>query len=1226
MSTSQRGLWFAQQLTPDVPFTIAQYLDLHGPLDADLIRDACEKAAREVESGTLFLEMVDGEPHQRVIPDVDDYPGYLDLRGHDDPEAEARRWMDETYTSPLDPLRDRLIATTLIQLADEHFYLFTYIHHLALDGHGGMVMLGRSAELYTAWARGEEPPPIKALSLERIAEHELAYVGSSRQVADREHWAQRLVDLPPPVTLAAGSAAPTMPCRHVGAELTAEVTAAVADLAGSANSTDVPIVVAAFAAYLARMNGATDVALSLPVSARTTAPLRRSAGSISNIVPLRVRVESDITVADLVRRVQVELTGALRHQRYRYEDMLRDLHAVGDHRETRSAFGPVVNLMMFNPEYAYGDISGEYNLLSTGPVDDLSVNVYAGIAGRSVRVDFEANPRLYGDETLARHHRRFLDFLGAFARSAERAVGDLPLATPDELAGLVPARGPQADGVCLLADVLTAHAGSDRVAVRDGAVELTYRDLDDRSTALARSLIATGVGPDDRVAVLLPRSAGSVIALWAVAKTGAAYTPIDPATPTLRLTELLRDVPVAVCGDDVALPDGVTRVDPSDGETSPAPFEVGERVRPLHPDHLAWVIHTSGSTGTPKAVAVSHRGLAGLVATLRARYPADADSRVLHVAAPSFDASLQELLLAFDAGATLVICPPDVVGGPDLAALLREQAVTHAITAPAVLAVTPETDLPALGMLDAGGEALPVDVADRWSRGRTMLNAYGPTETTVLATLSDPLRPGGGVPIGAPVHGVTALVLDARLRPVPVGAVGELYLGGPAVARGYLGDPALTAARFVASPFGRVYRTGDLVRWSRARFWSSELPETRTGGGGVLEFVGRADRQVKIRGYRIEPGEVEAALTALDGVANAAVVVHGDTLAAYVVGDVAPDDVHARLAERLPAYLRPATITVLDALPLTPGGKIDRRALPAPAVDTATDSRAPAGPTETLVAQLMCEIVGVETVGADANFFALGGHSLGAAQLAARLGAALGRDVHLRDVFDHPTVADLAAAVDAGPAATVPAPVRSDDDTPAPLAPAQRRLWLLAQGDTAAYHLPFALHLDGTLDTAALRAALGDALDRHEILRTVFTEPGPRQHVRPVAEVLPDLDAEPVDPADVDALIAEWAAAPFHLTTDIPLRARLLRVGPDRHVLAVVAHHIAVDGASFVPLTLDVAAAYTARAAGHEPRWEPLPLQYSDYARWHRALLGDEDDPDSVAARELAHWTTALAG
>ncbi len=362
--------------------------------------------------------------------------------------------------------------------------------------------------------------------------------------------------------------------------------------------------------------------------------------------------------------------------------MLRDLHAVGDHRETRSAFGPVVNLMMFNPAYAYGDISGEYNLLSTGPVDDLSVNVYAGIAGRSVRVDFEANPRLYGDETLTRHHRRFLDFLGAFARSAEHAVGDLPLATPDELAGLVPARGPQAEGGCLLADVLTAHAGSDRVAVRDGAVPLTYRELDERSTALARKLIATGVGPDDRVAVLLPRSAASVIALWAVAKAGAAYTPIDPGTPALRLAGLLRDVPVAVCGDDVALPDGVTRVDPGDGETSSAPFEVGERVRPLHPEHLAWVIHTSGSTGTPKAVAVSHRGLAGLVATLRARYAADADSRVLHLAAPSFDASLQELLLAFDAGATLVICPPDVVGGPDLAALLREQAVTHAITAP----------------------------------------------------------------------------------------------------------------------------------------------------------------------------------------------------------------------------------------------------------------------------------------------------------------------------------------------------------------------------------------------------------------------------------------------------------------------------------------------------------------------------------------------------------------
>ncbi|WP_241997405.1 non-ribosomal peptide synthetase [Rhodococcus sp. SMB37] len=1201
-------------LNPGVPFITAQYLEFRGSLDHGLVTEAMLQAARDVESGFLFLADGDGVPEQFVdIEYVDDVP-YVDCRGFDDPEAAAHRWMTARFSAPLDPLRDRLIASTLLHVADERYFLSSYVHHIALDGHGAMILLSRAAELYSAWIAGEETPPVTSLPIEKILDFETAYVGSKRQAGDREHWAQRLADLPEPLSLIGDVAPPTVPARRSGTAVTSGLAEAITARAQEVNATEVPIVLAGFAAFLARTRSTTDVVLSLPVSARTTAALRRSAGVISNVVPLRVHLDLSAPGTDLIRSVQVEMNGALRHQRYSYADMLADLRALGrEHTETRNAFGPVVNIMNFHQPIVYGDVPADYHVQSTGPVDDLSMNVYAGIPGKTLRVDFEANPNLYTQDYLDFLHRRFLDFLLEFVSDPSAPVGDLPFATADELDGFTPARGSEAPAPQVLPDLLTAHCDTDRIAVHDRDRSLTYRDLDALSDELAHRLVAAGAGPEDRVAVLLPRSIDSVIALWAVAKTGAAYTPIDPELPDIRLTELLADVQVAVAGER-SLPAHVVPVAPAAQRETSEKFTAEHRLRLLHFDNPAWVIHTSGSTGTPKAVAVGHRGLAALVATLRDRYSADADSRVLHLAAPSFDASLQELLLAFDAGATVVLCPPDAVGGPALATLLRTERVTHAITAPAVLAVTPEHGLPDLTMLDAGGESLPQAVADRWSPGHTMLNAYGPTETTVLATLSAPLEPGAGVPIGRPIDGMTAVVLDSRLHPVPVGVSGELYLGGDAVARGYLGAPALTAERFVASPFGgRMYRTGDVVRWH---------------SDGQLVFLGRADQQVKIRGRRIELGEIEAALTSFDAVRAATVVVRGEHLAAYVVGDVDVADLTIHLAEQLPGYLRPTSITVLDALPLTPGGKIDHRELPAPAV-ASTGSRPLNGPTELLVAELFTDLTAADNVGGDADFFALGGHSLGAAQLAARLGAALGRDVQLRDVFEHPTVTRLAAAAEARPLATS-GPVALADTGPAPLAPAQQRLLLLARahGDPAAYHLPFALHLDGALDVPALQAAITDVLGRHDILRTVFsiTSDGPVQEVLGIDAAVPAFDREAIDEAAVDAVIGEWVAAPFDLTAEIPFRVRLFCVAEDRHVLAVVAHHIALDGASFVPLTTDVAVAYAARVDGQAPAWEPLPLQYRDYARWHRDRLGNAADPASPAGRELAYWTTTLGG
>ncbi|MDJ0484089.1 condensation domain-containing protein, partial [Rhodococcus pyridinivorans] len=522
-----------------MPFTIAQYVELRGEPDHDLVRKACVQGARDVESGFLFLVEKEGLPEQVVDVEFDDDVPYMDFRSCDDPETAAHRWMSERFSRPIDPLRDRLIATALLHVADGRYFLSSYVHHIALDGHGAMIMLNRSAELYSAWIAEEETPPVTSMPVEKIVEFEAAYTGSKRQTADRAHWLERLSDLPEPISLVEGVAPPKVPARQAGTELLSEVADAVTALAHDANSTDVPVVVAAFAAFLSRACGTDDVVLTLPVSARTTAPLRRSAGAISNVVPLRVRVDQAAPATDLIRDVQVELTGALRHQRYRYEDMLADLREMGrEHSETRNAFGPVVNLMMFHPQIAFGDVIGDYHVQSTGPVDDLSVNVYPGIAGRTMRVDFEANPNLYSGEHLSSLHSRFLGFLKEFVQNARVAVGDLALAEPAELDGLAPARGRTAPEPELLPDVLTRHAASRTVAVVDGNDSISYRELDARSDALAHALVAAGAGPEECVAVLLPRSIDSVVALWAVAKTGAAYTPLDPELPARRLEQV----------------------------------------------------------------------------------------------------------------------------------------------------------------------------------------------------------------------------------------------------------------------------------------------------------------------------------------------------------------------------------------------------------------------------------------------------------------------------------------------------------------------------------------------------------------------------------------------------------------------------------------------------------------------------------------------------------------
>nr|WP_316573503.1 non-ribosomal peptide synthetase [Nocardia canadensis] len=777
---------------------------------------------------------------------------------------------------------------------------------------------------------------------------------------------------------------------------------------------------------------------------------------------------------------------------------------------------------------------------------------------------------------------------------------------------------------------------------------LSYAEIDERSSRIARLLIERGIGAGDLVAIGIPRSIESVLAVWAVAKTGAGFVPVDPNYPPDRVAHMVSDSG-AVFGLTVAavadrLP---TRVDwlviddagiaPLLDEVAGDPVTNADRLRQIRAEDLAYIIYTSGSTGLPKGVAVSQAGLAGFCAEQRLHYGIDIDSRTLHFASPSFDASLLELLLAVGAGATMVIVDPSVYGGDDLAALLRRERVSHAFITPAALASIDPDGLDDFRVVAVGGEAVPPDLLRRWAIPladgtlRQFHNVYGPTETTIVVNISVPLKPGDPLTIGGPLRGVAEYVLDDRLGPVPPGVTGELYITGAQLTRGYHARPGLTASRFVSNPFdpagSRLYRTGDLVRWTAE---------------GALEYVGRNDFQVKIRGFRIELGEIDAVLSAHESIDFAATVGHeldsGATiLVSYVhaaPGATVDTAALTAFAERsLPAHMVPTVLIELDTIPLTPVGKLDRRALPAPVLEHAA-FRAPTTPVEQIVAGTFAQVLdlGEDTqLGLDDDFFALGGNSLLATQVAARLGAALDTDFPVRLLFEAPTVEALAQRLaESAGAGARPALVAAERPERIPLSLAQQRMWFLNQFDpeSVAYNIPMAVRLGGAIDVDALRAAVGDLVARHETLRTVYpeTDDGPIQRVLPESAATPQLEVHRIQPAELGAAMHALGSSGFDVRSQVPLRVALFELGPDESVLAVVVHHIAGDGSSLTPLTRDLMLAYAARSAGAAPDWAPLAVQYADYALWQRALLGSEDDPRSLASAQLAYWRDALAG
>ncbi|MFF6815831.1 amino acid adenylation domain-containing protein [Streptomyces sp. NPDC012403] len=1259
LSGAQEGLWYAGRLAPDsAAYNTAEAVEIHGPLDTALFETALRRTVGEADTFALrFVDTGDG-PRCHLAPDADDWPLHrVDVSGAEDPEAAAWAHVRADLAAPVDLDKGPLFAHTLLTLAPDRFLWLLRAHHLLLDGYGYKLLGRRLAETYNALAEGREPDACGFAPVSRLHAEEEAYRASERYARDRDHWARRLAGLPEPARLTSRTAAPTAPFLRRTAELTPAETDALDAAAARLGVRRTDLLAAATAAYLHRMTGAGDLVLGLATMSRLGSAALRTPGTASDVLPLRVAATPDTPVAELARAVADELEALRRHQRYRGEFLRRDLGLLGTGRRL---YGPVLNIVPFDESPVFGGHPTTWHHLSGGAVDDLQISVRPGALPGGLWLALDANPALYEEDELALHRDRFLTLLRRLAEAEPTTpLGDLDILLPGEHPRDTPVHTYPVERTLTELFEQRAAAGPERTAVTCGGERLTYAALNAEANRLARLLTEHGAAPGRVVALALERGVRLLPALLAVLKTGAAYLPLDPGHPAERLrlvvedtdpvvlvtehahAHLARDTLPAVLLDDPEVAADLAR-------RSCADLSDADRNGPVSPSDIAYIIHTSGSTGRPKGVPVPHANVVRLFAAAAEHVDFRADDVWTLFHSYAFDFSVWEIWGALLHGGRIVVVPYAVSRSPrEFLELLHREGVTVLNQTPSAFEQLIDADLERAGDTGAlryvvlGGEALrPARLrpwADRHGLDRpALVNMYGITETTVHVThhrltradLDDPRR---GSVIGTPLADLRVHLLDTAGRPVPPGATGEMYVSGAGVAAGYLNRPELTAERFLDDPYGppgtRMYRSGDLAR---------RRPD------GTLDYVGRADAQVQLRGFRVEPGEIEAVLAAHPGVARAAVVprragsgaLH---LVAYTVpagdGPVSPAGLRAHAAAHLPEHMVPAVCVPVDTLPLTANGKLDVQALPEPDFTAAASGTRPATPQQSLVCALFEDVLKLpgDTVGTDVNFFDLGGDSLLATRLLARLRHETGAEIPLTALFETPTPAALAERLAVRPDGAPPRPALGDAVRPqrVPLSFAQERMWFLNRldGGAATYNIPLLVPVGAGLDTEALRSALGDLADRHEILRTVIAEHDgvPHQRILPPGELRPVLRRVDCPAAETAAHVTAALRHRFDLTAESPLAAWLLGTGSERALLFVL-HHSAADGWSLGPFAADLSTAYAARRAGRAPTWTPLPVQYADYALWQRALLAPGPDGPGRLERLTAHWRTALDG
>jgi amino acid adenylation domain-containing protein len=1260
LSPTQQGLLFHSLYAPQSGIYVQQLSCLlKGALDVSAFRQVWRQAIeRHSILRTAFVWEGLDEPLQVVRQQVELPLAELDWRHLPaiEQEKQLAELAEEDRRRGFHLIEAPLMRLTLIRVADEAYQFVWCSHHLILDGWSLFTLLKEVFGLYEAVTQRRE----LRLTASRPYRDYIAWLLEQDKAGAKIFWREKFKGFTSPTQLRVGNPLSHAPDASKDydrqqATLTEEATRSLRRLARQHRLTLNTLVQGAWALLLSRYSGDEDVVFGVTVANRPAAlrGVEEMVGLFINTLPLRVRCSDESTLLSWLGQLQKQQAESRQYE----HTPLVEIQGWSDLERGQPLFESIMAFENYPADEALREQAGGLKISRVRFVErtnyPLTVIVMPGTQ-LSLEIIYDAHR--FDRETIARMLGHLKTLLECFVMMPQLRIGELPMLTSAERQQLFVWNNTQADYQTLpcLHEWIEAQAerAPDRAAVVFEEATLTYAELNARANQLARYLRTHGVGPEVLVGVLMERSIEMVVALLGILKAGGAYVPLDPQYPMERLAFMLEDAAAPVLLTHKRLADAlstagarVMRLDADWAEISRQSAETPTNV--ATPDNLAYVIYTSGSTGTPKGAMNTHRAICNRLLWMQQAYGLTSDDTVLQKTPFSFDVSVWEFFWPLMVGASLVMARP---GGHQDSAYLIEtingQHVTTLHFVPSMLRIFieqkgVESCNETLLRVVCSGEELPPDLVERFFERLTSVelhNLYGPTEAAVDVTAWTCERDVGSrlVPIGRPIANVQIHLLDEQLREVPAGVPGELYIGGAAVGRGYLRRPTLTAERFIPNPYGdqpgaRLYRTGDLAR---------HLPD------GDIEYLGRIDHQVKVRGFRIELGEIESALSALPSVREAVVVAREDApgdkrLVAYVVADTAQspaaNELRVYLKERLPEYMVPSAFVMLDVLPLSPNGKINRRALLAPEQgrpDAAREWITPRSPMEEAVAEIWSEVLGVERVDVHQNFFEIGGHSLLAMQFISRVREAFAVEVELKQLFESPTIAaftrHLQEALSDGQGSDAPPPTPAPREGKLPLSFAQHRLWFIHQLDpnSSLFNVPAAVRLNGRLNVPALERTLNEIVRRHEVLRTIFVAEGgqPAQVIAPPMSVsLPITDLQHLLPREraleIKRLTDEEAPRPFDLSKGPLMRAQLLLLGEQEHVVLFTMHHIVSDKWSLGILIKEVGTLYEAYAAGRESPLAELPIQYADFAVWQHAWLHGEQ-----LHKQLSYWKQQLAG
>ena len=1261
LSFAQQRLWFLHQFDPHNPaYNIPAAVRLQGAIQIEVLKKAIEAIIdRHEVFRTIFISL-DGTPMQVISRKSRITIEEIDLSTFDPEDRETiliQRIQDEAR-KPFNLSRGPLLRPVIFKLDEKDYVLLLSMHHIISDGWSIGVLIREMVALYQAFLKGL-PNPLPPLKIQYadFAVWQRKHLSGERLDSLLNFWKAQLVPEPPPLNLPTDFPRPPV-VTHNGASVSVTVeprlTHAVRELAAGHQATLFMTLLAVYKLLLFRYTGQTDIAVGTTIANRNRADIEPLIGFFVNTLVLRNHLNPRWSFTRLLEDVKSVALDAFEHQDVPFEMLVEKFQPARD--LSRTPFFQVMFSVQHASEFKFDAPDVKITPLEVGPATakfDMSFSVTE--FEDHLQVSIEYNRDLFTSETMQRFLGHYIHLLRQITENPDCSLYEYSLLTPEEQETVFVKWNKDVTPYPkdrtlhqLIEEQAALHPDRAAVVFRDETI--SFEHLNAQANRLARFLIERGVQPEDRIALLMPRSIEMIMAILAIWKAGGAYVSIDPDYPIQRIQYTLSDSG-ARCGITTqsfvqqfkdtgvewfaidALTEELTTLPDSNPQVT------------VTPENAAYVIYTSGSTGRPKGVVVPHRNPIHLAFNLQERVYQTISEGPLRVSlnAPlPFDASVKQLAMLIH-GHTLVIIPGEIrQDGRALIDYVQQQRIDVLDGVPSQIklmleAGLLENDFIYPRLMVPGGEAIDPQTWQALANQRKIqvFNMYGPTECTVVATTAHvneyPHRPV----IGKPLGNVRIYILDEFLQPVPPGIVGEIYIAGDGVARGYLDRPQLTAERFLpeisaVSDGTRMYKSGDLGRW---------LPD------GHIEFMGRADFQVKLRGYRIELGEIEAVLRenpgVKDAVVNATEISPGDQrLVAYVIfsgAEIGSQELKDFLSRRLPEYMIPSVFIPLEAFPLTPNGKIDRKALPAPDWSVArkdTPYVAPRNPVEEMVAQIFQQLLKINRVGIHDNFFELGGHSLLATQLVSRIRQVFQVDIPLRAIFEHPTVEGVAQRIqeqrrqqvglDIAPIEPVP---RTDK---MPLSYSQQRLWFLQQlnPDSAAYNIPVAIRIRGEVDLTLLRQSVQAVVERHEILRTeIKTDNGiPYQTIRKTIPVeIPEVDLSGIpreqQQQEIERLIREEASRPFDISRAPLFRLKCIRVGKDDQVISFVIHHIISDGWSSGIFIRELTENYFALRQGGTVHRPPLNIQYADFAAWQIEWLESE-----AFQKQLQYWLEKLDG